>query len=299
MHEALRQVLFTILIPLPIAAAAAFGGRRLARGGRERAGSVCFALAVVLPMPIAFLLLNGLPTESWERLGWLSLAGGAVGASDAALRGGSRNIVGAGCALAAAATILLWPALKFEESWAVRLAPGLGGGALFVVLGILGRRVGAATLLACLWAAALAAGLAVVVMGQVSMGAAVAPIGVSLLVLALALRGGNRAAGPAVLAAAACPLAAAPALAWMWMSVTGARYGLWLPMATLAAVLAAAVVLAPPVRKRRPALRVALAVAVALALGLGIVGVMAGLDRGAAGDDGLGDLPDFMRYPGG
>lgn len=297
MNEFIALALYGILIPLPIAAIFALIARRLAARERPRLAGLFFTLAVALPMPIAFLLVNGAPEESWEALLWLAPAAAAIGLAFHASPILKRELFPA-LSLAAVLTLLLWPILKAEDSWLVRLAPASAAAALYLALRFLASRVPQQPLLLCVWAAALAAGLAVVIMGQRPMAAAVAPVGASILVLAiLARRSDRHALTPGPLAAAAAPIAITPAVAWMWMSVTGANYGLWLPLAIPFSATAAALLLVPPIRRLRPPVRGAIAVAAVLFLGLGLVAAAFALDARSSNDDDYGDLPDFMRFP--
>ena len=299
MDEILRQALFGIAVPLPIAAVLAWGGCLLVRKKRHDQAGVLFAFAAAVPMPIAFVLVNGQPTDSWERLVWLSLAGVVTALVLLSRRAGLWKTGLGAVVLAGVVTAVLWRAVKPEESWVVRLTPGLGAGTLFFGLSVLAGRMPGSVLGLCLWAAAVATGLGVVLMGQMSMGAAVAPVGAAVLVLAVASRGSERGGvfGPGVLAAASAPLAAAPAMAWMWMKVTGSSYGLWLVMLAPFSVFAGAIYLLPSLRTVKAPVRVVIALACVLLVGLGTVGGMLALDTHAQTDDGMNDLPDFMQYP--
>jgi hypothetical protein len=299
MNEILRQALFGIAVPLPIAAAFAWAGCRLVRRERFDQAGVLFTLAVAVPMPIAFALVNGSPSESWERLLWMSLVGGLVMLVLLPRKVGLCNTGVGAVVLAASVTLVLWRAVKPEDSWLIRLAPGLGAAILFTGLSVLAKGLPGAVLGMCLWAAAVATGLGVVLMGQMSMGAAVAPVGAAVLVLAIAAGRSERGGvfTPGVLAAASAPLAGATAVAWMWMKVTGSSYGLWLPMLAPFSVFAGAVVLLPMMRKAKEPVRLVLATVAVLAVGLAAVGGMLLLDSRAETDDGMGGLPDFMQYP--
>jgi len=297
MNEVVRHALFEIVVPLPLAAAFAFVGRLLLSRNRERPASLLFAGAAVVPMPIAFALSNGMPTESWEGLIWLTLVGGAVGAACLFTRNSIRRDLVAALLLAAALTAVLWPIVRPESQWSVRLAPGLAAAALYLVHRLLATRLTPVQLLLALWASAVGTGLAVVLMGQMSMGAAVAPIGASTLVLAFFARGERtQPVSPAVLAPVACALAVTPAVAWMWAKETGAGYGLWLPLLVPLSVLAGLVGTLKPLRTRGPRLRNTLSTVAVLVVALGLVGAMNAL-AGAADDDDYGDLPDFMKLP--
>lgn len=297
MHEAVRHALLEIAVPLPIAAIFAIAGRLMLRKSRDRTASVCFALAVIVPMPVAFFLANGSPTESWERLIWLTASGGAIGLACLFLRPALLRDIIAAVALAAALTAILWRTVEPEPDWAVRLAPGLAAAGYFLILRALAARVRPLTLLLALWASAAATGLGVITMGQMSMGAAVAPVGASLLVLAIFARGDRtEPIGPAVLAPVASALAVTPAIAWMWAKTSGTGYGLWLPLLIPLSILAVAIVSIKPLASRRPILGNSIATLAVLLTGLAIVAAMF-LISDSVNDDDFGDIPDFMQYP--
>lgn len=320
MNDLVRIALLGIAVPLPIAAFCAWLAVVLARRDRLAASALLQILAVAVPMPIAFVLINGQPTEAWERLVSLTAIGAIAGVLACWQWGGVLRDLSVAVVLAALVTIALWPDVKPESSWLLRLSPGLASGVLAVILLHLAKALPGATVPLTLWVAAIGSGLAVVLMGQPSMGGAIAPVGAGLLILAIANRWmsppsntdhasdpspgqpqisliARTGVHPAVFVAAVPAIVSTTGIAWMHMKVTGSNYDLWLPMLASFATMAASVVLIPPVRSWKPAIRTIIAVAVVFVISFGAVALMATRDTSADSDDPSGNLPDFMSYP--
>ncbi len=315
MNDLVRIAVYGIAVPLPIATALAWGAVHFAKQGLPRISALFQVLAITIPMPIAFLLINGTPSEAWERLAFLTAVGAIAGIIVVALPHRIWRDIVVFLVTAALVTLALWPAVQPESSWLLRLAPGLGSSVLALVLIRIAVRLPGITPALALWAAAIGSGLAVVLMGQPPMGGAIAPIGASMLMLALANRwlkpkqdpnpNSNETQMPAIgatihpaaLVAATPPVVSTVAIAWMYMKVTGTNYNLWLPLLASFAVVAVSVSCLPPLSKAKPALRGTVAVVLVFIISLGAVGLMASRDTDSDADDPYSDLPDFMSYP--
>lgn len=300
MEEFIRQLNLTVLLPLGVALVMALAVRRKWLENRPKLRQVFTSALIAISLPIAFLawlpreqvvsLLQFNPRDDWQALGYLSLAGGLIGLIPALLLPDKpwRTALVA-LLLAAGTTLCIWPIVE-QDGWGRRLAPGLVSGALFLLLHPLGRRR-PATLAACLYLACVAAGsVALFMLGQRQIAAAISPIGASLLVLAASARWKRLPLHDGALAAALPVLVCVPATAWLYQSALGVAFPMALILMTAAAPLAAWITLSPPMRGRRQWVSTLIAMVATAVVAGAAVGGMLLLEGTVAAEDPYMDL---------
>ncbi len=298
MDDISRHLVYGVLLPLCVASAAVLLPRGAWLRARTRLAAAIGVAAVAVPMPIAFALINGSPSEKWERLIAMTLVGAIAGAVVLYGKTGPGRIWAAGAFASAMATMIVWPIFQPADTVVERLLPGACIMLLIAGLEPLARRDNGAVVPISLWIAAMGTGIGILWMGQLPFAAAVAPIGASMLTLGVASGFGRPVATRGIVAAGAPALLMASALAYLWMSALGANYAMWLAIVPAAAALAAWVVRVPWVMRRQRWMQCGLGwLAVAL-ISAGAVLGMTLLDQQGSSQDFDYDLPDFMRMPG-
>jgi hypothetical protein len=292
-----QQAAYAVALPLAIALAMVLAVRRKAMESRPKLATALGIAAVAVPMPVAFLLLNGAPDESWHRLVGMTAIGAVFAMATALGRGRFCLDAVWGVALAAAASAVVWPIYSDQEGPLERVLPVACMVAVVVSGEGLARREGGAVVGIGLWISCVCAGVGVLWMGQVPFGAAIAPIGASMLAIGIAAGLGRPVGQRGIATCGAASMVMSVALAWMWMSAIDANYGLWLPLVPTAAVGAAWVIRVRWVQRRARWVQCGVAWIAVLIVGvLGVGGMVALDERGSSSADEY-DLPDFMRLP--
>lgn len=300
MEEFIRQLNLTVLLPLGVAVAMVLPVRRTWLERRPRLRRVFTTALVAIPLPIAFLiwlprdqamgLLRLRLHDDWQALGYLSLAGGLLGLvlslllPDKPCRTGLIALL-----LGAVTTLCMWPIVQ-QDGWDRRLAPGIVTAVLFVLLHPLGSRR-PATLATCMWLACVAAGsVALFMLGQRQIAAAISPIGASLLVVAASARWKGLHLRDGALAGALPVLVCVPATAWLYQTALGVAYPMALILVTAAAPVAAWLALCKLLRSTKPWVPTLVALVATAAVAGAAVGAMALLEGAGAEEDPYMDM---------
>lgn len=300
MDEFIRQLNLTVLLPLGVAVVMVLAVRRKWIEHRPRERAIFATALFVLPLLVALFfwlprdqalgLLRFNRHDAWQSLVYLAPAGGVLGLvlalilPDKPWRTGLIAI-----ALGAVTTLCMWPIVE-QDSWDRRLAPGVVTAVLFVLLQPLGRRR-PATLALCLWVACIAAGsVALFMLGQRQIAAAISPIGASLLVVAASARCKDLHLRDGALAAALPVLVCVPATAWLYQTALGVAYPMALILVTAAAPVAAWLALCKLLRNNKIWVSTAVALLATALLASAAVGAMALLEAGSASDDPYMDI---------
>ncbi|KAA0216678.1 MAG: hypothetical protein DYG94_08800 [Leptolyngbya sp. PLA3] len=300
MEEFIRQLNLTVLLPLGAALLMVLAVRRKWIEKRPSLRHVFTTALVALPLPFAFLVW--LPREQamgllrlnlhddWQALAYLSLVGGLIGLIPALLLPDKPWRTGlVALLLAGGTTLCIWPIVE-QDGWDRRLAPGLVTALLFALLQPLGRRR-PATLAACLWIACVAAGsVALFMLGQRQIAAAVSPIGASLLVLAASARWKGLHLRDGALAAALPVLVCVPAAAWLYQTALGVAYPMALILVTAAAPVAAWLTLSKLLRSKRPWISTLVAAIATAVLAGAAIGAMLLLEGAGIEEDPYTDM---------